>query len=42
LLVTEDNQHLIAEGDLQTWQAAVAEYRAHHQPPQGRQEKPGP
>jgi hypothetical protein len=33
LLVTEDNQHLIAEPDLQAWQAAVAEYQARHQAP---------
>jgi hypothetical protein len=28
LLVTEDNQHLIAEQDLRAWEAAVADYRA--------------
>jgi hypothetical protein len=28
LLVSEDNQHLIPEDDLRTWQAAVARYRA--------------
>jgi integron integrase len=39
LLVTEDNQHLIAEQDLQAWQAAVAEYRARHHPPEGEQQE---
>jgi SEC-C motif len=34
LLVTEDNQHLIPEQDLQAWQAAVAAYNARHHPPQ--------
>jgi hypothetical protein len=33
LLVTEDNQHLIAEQDLRTWEAAVADYRANRTPP---------
>jgi hypothetical protein len=28
LLVTEDNQHVIAEKDLQAWHAAVAQYQA--------------
>jgi hypothetical protein len=28
LLVTEDNQHLIPEQDLQSWYAAVARYHA--------------
>jgi hypothetical protein len=31
LLVTEDNQHLIAEADLRAWHAAVADYRARHE-----------
>ena len=35
LLVTEDNQHLIAETDLQAWYAAVAEYDAEHHSGQG-------
>jgi hypothetical protein len=30
LLVTEGNQHLIAEADLQAWHAAVAAYHARH------------
>jgi hypothetical protein len=34
LLVTEDNQHLIPERDLQAWQTAVGEYHARHRPPQ--------
>jgi hypothetical protein len=35
LLVTEENQHLIAETDLRAWQAAVVEHRARHQPAPG-------
>jgi len=34
LLVTEDNQHLIAEHDLQAWYNAVAQYRQRHSSPQ--------
>jgi UDP-N-acetylglucosamine transferase subunit ALG13 len=30
LLVTEQNQHLISDRDLATWQAAIEEYRATH------------
>jgi hypothetical protein len=30
LLVTEDNQHLIPEQDLQAWQAAVTRYNSQH------------
>ena len=33
LLVSEDNQHLIAEKDLQEWHAAVAEYHERQEPP---------
>jgi hypothetical protein len=32
-LVTEDNQHLIPEHDLQAWHAAVARYKARPNPP---------
>jgi len=30
LLVTEQNQHLISEADLDAWQAAIDEYEAQH------------
>lgn len=30
LLVTEQNQHLISEADLDAWQAAIDEYEARH------------
>jgi hypothetical protein len=30
LLVTQENQHLIPEADLQAWHAAVAEHQARH------------
>ncbi len=33
LLVTEENQHLIPEKDLQQWADAVAEYNREHNPP---------
>jgi hypothetical protein len=33
LLVSDDNQHLIAERDLQAWHDAVARFRARHGPP---------
>ncbi len=33
LLVTEDNQHLIPEQDLQAWHAAVADYNARNSSP---------
>ena len=36
LLVSEDNQHLIPERDLQAWHAAVARYNAQHNPPSER------
>ena len=30
LMVTEDNQHLLSDADLDEWQAAIEEYRAQH------------
>jgi hypothetical protein len=39
LLVTEDNQHLIADRDLAAWHAAVAAHRDRQAP--GRQDSPG-
>ena len=33
LLVTEDNQHLLPDKDVQAWYAAVAEYHARQNPP---------
>jgi hypothetical protein len=32
LLVTEHNQHLISEADLDAWNAAIEEYEANHGP----------
>jgi hypothetical protein len=40
LLVTEDNQHLIADQDLQAWQAAVAAHRAQEARKAGRPDNP--
>jgi hypothetical protein len=33
LIVTEENEHLIPQKDLEEWYAAVAEYNAQHPPP---------
>ena len=38
LLVTEQNQHLIPEKDLEAWQAAIEEYEERHR---GREETDG-